>query len=214
MTPSLTGGRTIRKLVSVPDELDMIRANQLDIDRAFVLIIDLQAQLLPTIGRHGAIVTATCKLLEGTTVFSLPVLATEQYPKGIGHTVPEVRRRLKALDAEVFEKNTFSACDDPNIGEALRRIDRPQVIMAGIEAHICVQQTALDLRTMDYDVFVCADAVGSRGRMDYEQALHRMRQADVLVTTVESVLFELCNQCDTDRFKGMLEVIKAHPPAD
>ncbi len=214
MTPSLTGGRTIRKLVSDPDELDMIRANQLDLDRALVLVIDLQAQLLPTIGRHGAIVSATCKLLEGTSVFSLPVLATEQYPKGIGPTVPEIRRRLKALDAQVFEKNTFSACDDLNIAEELRRIDRPQVIIAGIEAHICVQQTALDLRTMDYDVFVCADAVGSRGRIDCEQALHRMRQADVLVTTVESVLFELCNQCDTDRFKGMLEVIKAHPPAD
>ena len=192
----------------------MIRANQLDIDRALVLVIDLQAQLLPTIGRHGTIVTATCKLLEGTSVFSLPVLATEQCSKGIGHTVPEVRRRLKALDARVFEKNTFSACDDPNIGEALRRIDRPQAIIAGIEAHICGQQTALDLRTMDYDVFVCADAVGCRGRVDYEQGLHRMRQAGVLVTTVESVLFELCDRCDTDRFKGMLEVIKAHPPAD
>lgn len=192
----------------------MIRPNQLDIDHALVLVIDLQAQLLPAIGRHAAIVAATCKLLEGTSVFSLPVLATEQYPKGIGHTVPEVRRRLKALDGQVLEKNSFSACGDPTIGEALRRIDRPQIIMAGIEAHICVQQTALDLRTMDYDVFVCADAVGSRGRMDYEQALHRMRQAGVLVTTVESTLFELCARCDTDRFKGMLEVIKAHPPAE
>ena len=132
----------------------MIRANQLDVDHALVLVIDLQAQLLPAIGRHGAIVTATCKLLEGTSVFSLPVLATEQYPKGIGRTVPEIRRRLKALDAHVFEKNTFSACDDPNISEAMRRIDRPQVILAGIEAHVCVQQTALDLRTMDHDVFV------------------------------------------------------------
>ena len=78
-------------------------------------------------------------------------------------------------------KDTFSACDDESVRRAIRAIDRPQVILIGIEAHVCIQQTALDLRAMDYDVFVCADAVGSRGRFDYDCALQRMRQAGALV---------------------------------
>lgn len=85
---------------------------------------------------------------------------------------------------------------------------RSQVVMIGIEAHICIQQTTLDLISRDYDVFVCADAVGSRSRIDYKQALKRMRQEGAFVTTVESVLFELCNRCDTAQFKTMLEVLK------
>lgn len=192
----------------------MIRANQLDTDRAMVLVIDVQEKLLPFVRRHEQVVTATCKLLEGVAVFEVPVLATEQYPKGIGPTVPQIKRRLASCGAEILEKPTFSACGEQPIRDALLRIDRPQVILIGIEAHVCVQQTALDLRAMDYDVFVCADAVSSRGCMDYEQALHRMRQEGVFVTTVESALFEVCNRCDTERFRKMLDVIKAYPPSD
>ena len=85
-------------------------------------------------------------------------------------------------------------------------------VVAGIEAHICVQQTCLDLLSMEYDVFVCADAVGSRGRLDFDLALARLRHEGAHVTTVESVLFELCNRCDTKRFKDLLDIIKANPP--
>lgn len=147
-------------------------------------------------------------------VFDLPVLATEQYPKGIGRTHAAIRECLEASRATVLEKMTFSAWAEPAVREAILSIDQPQVIMIGIEAHVCVQQTTLDLLSRDYDVFVCADAVGSRGRIDYERSLERMRQEGAWVTTVESVLFELCNRCDTPRFKAMLEVIKETPPAD
>ena len=115
-------------------------------------------------------VAAGRELLEGVRVFGLPVLGTEQYPKGIGRTVPQNREGLEANRATVLEKMTFSACREP--------------------------------------------AIGSRGRLDYEQSLHRMRQAGAFVTTVESALFELCDRCGTDQFKAMLDVIKAHPPAD
>ena len=192
----------------------MLRANGLDVDRAFVLVIDIQDKLLPFIRHHERVVALARELLEGVRVFRLPVLATEQYPKGIGRTVPQIRECLDASRATVLEKMTFSSCREPSIREAILKIDRPQVIVIGIEAHVCVQQTVLDLRAMDYDVFVCADAIGSRGRLDYKQSLHRMRQEGAFVTTVESALFELCNRCDTDEFKAMLEVIKAHPPAD
>ncbi len=192
----------------------MLRANQLDPERACVVVIDLQEKLLPLISRHERIVQASRKLLEGIRVFDVPVVATEQYPKGIGATVAPIRRCLDASNAPVVEKATFSAWGEPACREAIRAVDRPQIVLIGIESHVCVQQTVLDLVSRDYDVFVCADAVGSRGRVDYDRSLQRMRQEGAWVTTVESVLFELCNRCDTDRFKAMLNVIKEFPPAD
>lgn len=190
----------------------MLRANQLDVDRAFVLVIDLQEKLLPLIPRHERIIEAGKKLLDGVGVFELPVLATEQYPKGLGPTHATIRECLESCGANVLEKPTFSACGEPAVREAILAIDRPQVIVIGIETHVCVQQTVLDLATMDYDVFVCADGIGSRSRLDYETAIHRVRQEGALITTVESVLFELCNRCDTKQFEAMLKVIKASPP--
>ena len=191
----------------------MLRSDQLDIDRAMVLVIDVQEKLLPSIVGGERVIAAGRKLLDGAGVFELPVLVTEQYPKGLGPTHATIRAALAQSRAKVLEKPTFSAWADDKVREALLTLDRPQIIVTGIETHVCVQQTALDLRSRDYDVFVCADAVGSRGRVDHETALDRMRQAGVLVTTVESALFELCERCDTSRFKAMLEVIKANPPA-
>ena len=192
----------------------MLRANQLDVDRAFVLVVDLQEKLLPLIQGHEEIIRAAKKLLDGARIFGLPVLATEQYSKRLGPTNAAIRVFLRTNNATVIEKPTFSACGEPPVREAILAIDRPQVIMVGIEAHVCVQQTALDLATMDYDVFVCADGVGSRGRLDYETSLERMQQEGAVITTVESALFELCNRCDTKQFKAMLEVVKAAPPPD
>ena len=192
----------------------MFRANQLDADLACVLVIDVQEKLLPLIGGHERMTAAMLKLLDGVRVFGLPVVATEQYVRGLGPTVAPISTRLREAAATVLEKAAFSACGDDTVRQTLSELDRPQVILAGIEAHVCVQQTALDLRAMDYRVFVCADAIGSRGKLDYEQAIQRMRQDGVIVTTVESVLFELCNRCDTPRFKAILEVIKAHPPQE
>jgi len=190
------------------------RANKLDVDRSFVLVIDIQEKLLPSIRHHERVLAASRKLLEAARIFELPVLATEQYPKGIGPTNASIRHCLEANGAKVIEKLAFGAWDEAVVREAILAIDRTQVILIGIEAHVCVQQTALDLVSRDYDVFVCADAIGSRGRLDYEHSLERMRQEGAWVTTVESVLFELCNRCDTPEFKAMLEVIKEFAPAD
>ena len=192
----------------------MLRPDQLDIERAMVLVIDVQEKLLPSIVGGERVIAAGRKLLDGAGVFELPVLATEQYPKGLGPTHATIRAALAESRARVLEKPMFSAWADGNVREALLALDRPQIIVTGIETHVCVQQTALDLRSRDYDVFVCTDAVGSRGRVDHEVALDRMRQAGVLVTTVESVLFELCVRCDTARFKAMLDIIKRFPPSD
>lgn len=192
----------------------MLRPDQLDPDRAMVLVIDMQEKLLPLIATSERVIASARKLLDGARVFELPVLVTEQYPKGLGATHATLRGAVADHRAQVLEKPTFSAWADVKVREALLALDRPQIIVTGIETHVCVQQTALDLRSRDYDVYVCADAVGSRERVDHDVALHRMRHAGVLVTTVESVLFELCQRCDTARFKAMLEVIKRFPPSD
>lgn len=190
----------------------MLRHDQLDAALACVLVIDVQEKLLPLIPQRAAILRAGKKLLDGARIFELPVLATEQYPKGLGPTHATLRVNLRANHSTILEKPTFSACGHEPIRTALRSIDRPQIIVMGVETHICVLQTALDLVAMDYTVVVCADATGSRSRPDYDLALHRMRQAGAIVSTVETVLFELCNRCDTIEFKRMLEVIKASPP--
>lgn len=192
----------------------MIRHDRLEPDRAMVLIIDVQTRLLPSIRGHAEIVRGVCKLLDGAAVFRLPVLATEQYPKGLGGTESEIADRLRRSNATLLEKSAFSSCGEASVLDALRQLDRPQVIVAGIECHVCVQQTVLDLATMDYDVFLCADAAGSRGRVDYERALQRMAAGGAAVTTVESVLFELCHRCDSALFKPLSAVIKAYPPAE
>lgn len=192
----------------------MLRANRLDVDRALVLVIDVQTKLLPLILGQQRIVAGVLRLLAGARLFELPVLVTEQYPKGIGPTHPGVAEAAHAAHARMLEKPTFSACGEPPVRAALAELDRPQVILVGIEAHVCVLQTALDLRAQDYDVFVCADAVGSRTRLDGDMALERMRQEGIYVTTVESALFELCDRCDAPRFKAMLEIIKAAPPSN
>lgn len=191
----------------------MMRANQLDPDRAFLLVIDLQEKLLPLIEHRERVIACGRKLIDGARVFELPVLVTEQNPGGIGRTEAQIQECLEASRSTILEKVTMSAWAQADVREGILAIDRPQVIMIGIEAHVCVQQTALDMVSRDYDVYVCADAIGSRGRLDYERSLERMRQDGVWVTTVESVLFELCYRCDTPRFKAMLEVIKKTPPA-
>ena len=199
---------------SIPEGGCVFRPEQLDSDRAMVLVIDLQEKILALVRENRSVVSRSRVMLEGARVFGLPVVLTEQYPKGLGSTESSITEACHAARAERFEKPTFSAWAEASIRERLIQLDRPQVIMVGIETHVCVQQTTLDLRSRDYDVFVCADAVGARGRANHEAALDRMRQAGAFVTTVESVLFELCGTTEAAPFKAMLEVIKANPPKD
>ncbi len=190
----------------------MLRPTRLDPDRAALLVIDLQEKLLPLIARRESILRRASLMIRGAGVFDLPIVVTEQYPDGIGRTDERLAALLKPTGTRVFEKTAFSCAGDEAIRARLREIDRDQIVVCGIESHVCVQQTALDLLTSDYDVYVCADAVGSRARADHDVALDRLRQAGAMVTTVESVLFELCERCGTERFKRMLALIKSSPP--
>ena len=188
----------------------MINDLRLDADRAMVLVIDVQEKLMPLIEGRDQIQQTIERLLAGTQIFDLPILATEQYPEGIGHSVESVAAALQRLDAPVLSKSTFSCCGDEAVRNILRQIARPQIILCGIEAHVCVLQTALDLRAMDYQVFVCRDGVGSRRQLDAETGLSRMQQAGAFLATMESILFELCERCDSPQFKQLLPIVKSN----
>jgi isochorismate hydrolase len=187
----------------------VLNAERLDTDRAMLLVIDVQEKLLPLIDGWQPMLEAMRLLVRGTGLFEVPVLASEQYPKGIGRTVGELATELGRVQSDVETKTAFSVCGDKALRVRIREMDRDQIIVCGIEAHVCVQQTTLDLLVQDYQVFVCADAIGSRRKLDYEMAVARMRQAGAAVTTVESVLFDLCVRCDAPKFKRMIELIKS-----
>jgi nicotinamidase-related amidase len=190
----------------------ILRPDQLEPDRSILMIIDAQEKLLPLITSAPRIVSATRKLLAGARLFHLPILVTEQYPRGLGRTEPTLDESLTQAEATFIEKTTFSACGELGVRSWLAETDRSHVVLVGVETHVCVLQTAMDLAMLDYKVFVCADATGSRGALDHDVALARMRHEGIHVTTVESVLFELCRRCGTESFKKMIEVIKSAPP--
>jgi isochorismate hydrolase len=196
------------------DDITMMRADQLEAGRVLLLVIDMQEKLMPLIVDQQRVIASACKMICGIKILHIPVIATEQYSRGIGITVAPVRDVLAGCTVQTMEKPTFSAWADRKIRDAMIALDRPQIVIVGVEAHVCVQQTALDLASRDYDVFVCADATGCRGRMDYEWALHRMRQNRVVVTTVESALLELCQSSAASHFKAFLEIIKSSPPSN
>ena len=180
---------------------------KLDADDSLLFVIDLQEKLLPAIHQADR-VTKQCRLMiRAAGVFEMPIVLTEQYRKGLGPTVPAVWELLEEAGVEPIDKVLFSGYT-PEVRDALETAGRNQVVVVGIESHVCVQQTVLDLLRVDYKVWVCADAAGSRSCVDYEMSLHRMRQAGAFVTTTESVIFELAREAGTERFKRILEIVK------
>lgn len=169
------------------------------------LVVDIQEKLLPSIHEAETVRFFAERMLDAARILDVPLVTTEQYPAGLGPTVGSIRDRLE--DTPVFEKTRFSACTEPVL-DHLKALARPRIIVVGIEAHVCVQQTVLDLLRLGYEPYVCADAVGSRRPLDSDCALHRMRQGGAIVTTTESVTFELLGEAGNDAFKRILKVVK------
>lgn len=174
-----------------------------------VLVVDVQEKLLPLIPGHRRIVWNIGRLLDAAQVLGLKVLATEQYPRGLGHTVPELARRI---EDPVPDKTWFSCRERDEIFFALldRGIDK--LLVTGIEAHVCVQQTVLDLLGEMFRVYVAVDAVGSRYALDQEIALRRMETAGAVLTTTEAAMFEWCELAGTPEFKQISGLVKEQPP--
>ena len=178
----------------------------LSIEKSTLLIIDIQERILPVIHQHDVIVENTIKLIKGFKVLGLPIYYTEQYPKGLGETVPSIKDELK--NKEPIQKLSFSCSGAVDLFYELKRKNLSQIVICGIETHVCVQQTVLDLLANEFQVNIAADAVSSRRIRDYEIALTRMERSGAEVTTSEAILFELLNVCGTDEFKQISRIVK------
>ncbi|MEX0986593.1 MAG: hydrolase [Bacteroidales bacterium] len=170
------------------------------------LLIDVQERLLPHIHGNKSLLGNVEILLEGLKILGVPVLVTEQYRKGLGETVPEVRKKLD--DFAPMEKMTFSCCDDPHVIMKLNTAARKYVIICGIEAHVCVLQTTIDLLEEGFQPVVIEDCISSRKPEDKSVAIHRMRQEGAIISGYESILFELARVSGTDTFKAISKLVK------
>ena len=175
-------------------------------DRSAVLVLDMQEKLLPQIHESERIVQQVGRLIDGANVLKVPVLVTEQYRKGLGVTVPQLATKIESAVCN-YEKLKFSAVIAP-VRAKLRELEITQVLVCGIETHVCVMQTCLDLINKGFETAVVADAVSSRRPMDREIGMQRMLQNGVVPVTVESILLEWVREAGTDAFKSVLPVIR------
>jgi nicotinamidase-related amidase len=174
-------------------------------DEAVLVVVDVQGKLARLMHEADALFDSLSRLVRGAKVLDVPVLATEQNPKGLGPTVEEVRPHLPSAP---IPKMAFSCCGEPTVVEALEATGRRQVLLAGIETHICVYQTARDLLARGCKVHVVADAVSSRTPQNREVGLAKMRAAGAEITSVETALFEMLEVAEGPAFKRILEIVK------
>ncbi len=175
-------------------------------EKSALLIIDMQERILPVIHQYDNVVENTVKLIKGFNVLGLPIFHTEQYPKGLGPTVNAIKDELK--NNEAIQKLSFSCSGAIELFDELEKRSLSQVVVCGVESHVCVQQTVLDLLANEFQVNVAADSVSSRKIKDYEIALSRMAKYGAEVTTSEAILFELLNVCGTVEFKQISRIVK------
>ena len=180
-------------------------------DRTAVLLVDLQERLLPVMRDRQRLVRRAARLVQGVHLLGVPLLVTEQYPRGLGDTVEEVARHI--VDPHCIEEKTrFSACIEP-VRTQLELIGAESVVVAGIEAHVCILGTCLDLLEAGYTVFPAWDAISSRRAEDKHAARERLTMAGAVPTTVESVLLELVLDASDSRFRQIQNLIKGERPA-
>jgi nicotinamidase-related amidase len=170
-----------------------------------LVVVDVQEKLMAVMPRRAELLAAIQKLLGAARVLKIPSLVTAQYVKGLGPVCPEVLEA--ALGITPIEKLAFSCCGSEEFVRALKNLGRQRIIVCGIEAHVCVQQTAIDLMK-DYFVYVATDAICSRHRHDHKVAVERLRDCGAVITTVESAVFELLRDAGTAQFKQILPLFK------
>jgi nicotinamidase-related amidase len=184
---------------------------RIDRDHSVLLVVDVQAKLAPHILDHEALGDRIAALMQAAKRFRIPRLATEHCAEQIGPLVEALRGEFELN--EIFGKTRFGATDHREFLDRLGQTGRRQVVVAGIEAHVCVMQTSLGLAAHDYDVFVVADAVGSRGERQADRglALERLRKAGCTLVGTETVLFEWTRAGDDAAFRDVLKLVKSLP---
>jgi nicotinamidase-related amidase len=169
-----------------------------------LLVIDVQEKLLPLIPDAQGLVYNVGFLIDAARLLDMTVQATEQYPRGLGPSAPEIASRI----AHRPDKVGFSSCCVPEVVEAFHRGARPKVVLCGMETHVCVLNTALDLLALDFRVYVAVDAVASRYRIDHDVALRRLEQAGAILTTAEGCVFEWVGGSAHPRFKEISRLVQ------
>jgi len=177
-------------------------ARVLDRGRAALVVVDIQEAFRPAVGDFDRVVAGAAALVRGARILGLPVVVTEQYPKGLGSTVPELAEHMDGI--EPIAKVSFSAA----AADGFDLAGRDQALVCGIEAHVCVSQTAHDLLDRGVEVHVARDAVSSRTQENRELGLHKMEGSGAVVTSVETALFELLGAAGTEEFKRVQELVK------
>lgn len=178
-------------------------------DDTAVVIVDVQSKLLPVIDQSEDLIRQIKTLIEGAQLLDVPVFYTQQYPEGLGHTVNDLLSGNAEVDSSAtFDKRMFSFRQCGELFQRLKNRNIRNVVIAGIESHICVLQSALDSVAYGFDVFVVADAVGSRRPVDRSIALSRLELSGVTLTTVESAVFEWCETSEHPKFKSISKRLK------
>ncbi len=175
-------------------------------DNALLMVIDIQERLAQVMTMKEQVVNNTLHLLELAKLLKIPVVLTEQYPKGIGPTVKEIQEQLGVY--RPLEKLTFDCCAEPAIEDALRATNRRQIIIVGMETHICVLQTTLSLLNKGLNVHIVSDGVCSRLKHNWQVGLQLMRDAGAVISSTEIVLFQLLGVAGTEEFKAISKRIK------
>lgn len=178
------------------------RAMRLHATSSVLCVIDVQEKLLPVIACADAVVAVAGRLADAARLLDVPAILTEQYPRGLGPTLGSLAAKLPPA----LEKRSFSCCGCDGFVAAIPG-DREQVVLAGLETHVCVAQTALDLLGRGYAVFVVVDAVAARHTIDHDVALRRLEAAGAVLTTSEAVLFEWCRSADHPRFQAVRRLV-------
>ncbi len=179
---------------------------RIDPSKTMALVVDIQEKLFPHIGEKESLLENTLKLIKGLQFLNIPFVLNEQYPKGIGHTIEPIRELL--INEKAFEKVTFSCCKTDATMDVIKEKNKKFVIVFGIEAHVCVLQSVLDLLQEGLIPVLVTDCIGSRKESDKEVSISRMIQAGAIPTTYEALLFELCVSSKNEAFKEISKLVK------
>jgi nicotinamidase-related amidase len=170
------------------------------------IVIDVQEKLFPLIHEHDQLAKNMSILIQGLKILGIPLLVTQQYTKGLGETISTIKEAIG--DYRHIEKMSFSCCGDEGFMSELKKLNKKNVILMGIESHVCVLQTALDLIAENFQPVLIEDCVSSRKPNDKRIAVKRIKQAGAIVSTYESILFELTEVSGTDLFKSIVKLVK------
>ena len=178
----------------------------LDKKNAVLVVIDIQGKLATLMHKQERLYKNVIRMIQGAKALGIPIFWTEQIPDKLGETAPEIKKELEGVDLLI--KNTFSCCGGPGFSDKLRDLGREQILVTGIETHVCVYQTCLDLINEGYEVHLVKDAVSSRIKENYRLGVEKIKDAGAKLTSVEMSLFEILKVAEGDEFKQVIKIVK------